>query len=647
MQLGVSYYPELTDESAWNDDLLAMRQCGLTIVRVGEFAWSALEPREGSYQFDWMDRFIGLVANAGMRLVLCTPTATPPPWMTTQYPEMLIVRRDGTRHHPGGRRDVDVDSEVFRYFSAQIASELGRRYGHHAAVLGWQIDNELIGPEGEPPESHSPATTFHFRQYLKTIHGDLATLNRRWGTRFWSQEYSDWGEVTTPLNARTTMGQVLDYSRYFSASLARFVELQVKTLRAVIAPGQWISHNATAVFDRGIDHVEMGRSLDVLGWDAYPGAAGRPFPHVFSALAHDLFRSARHKAFWVFETSAMSANLSPAHLGQMLTHGAEAALMWHWREHPANAENESDAFCDYAGRPDRARSEKARTLLRRLHPATDLAASHSSKASVALMFCPDCVRVSLTPDPYMKRGLDNRVSYLRVLIETYRVLWRAGVRMDVVRPDDSLAGYSMVVLPSARLLSESACDRVRTFVMAGGTLLAVAKNAHQDQWGAYHSSPGQPLADLLGFTQCKAINLPADTPLQATWDSRSIACLPWAERVEPTHAEVLARFTTGGRLADAPAALKAKAGKGSSYYAAACSEGLVESLLALATNESGVKAYAPLGADVGLFPHPDGQSVWVFNYEQHSIEVAGKVVEAGDFDRVPSAALKPLKATAP
>jgi len=633
VDFGVSYYPEITPESEWANDLRSMRDLGLRYVRVLEFAWSAFEPRESVYQFDWVDRFVDLAHGMGLKLVLCTPTATPPAWLTTQYPQVLNVRRDGSRHTHGGRRDVDLDSEIFQHYAVQIAREMGSRYGQHPAVVGWQIDNELIGPEGDPPESHSESTTFRFRQYLKSAHGDLATLNTRWGTRFWSQDYSDWGEIQTPLNPRTTLGHVLDYARYFTHSLRSFLQLQARALREVIGVDQWISHNSTAVFDRGIDHLELHADMDVAGWDAYPGAAGRPHPHAFAALAHDLFRSAKSKPFWVLETSPLRDNAPDAHFAQCAARGATAALMWHWREHRANAENESDVFADVAGRPDPQRVDRLQSLIRRL----DAPPADHPRSATALLYCPDCVRVGLTPDPYMRDAMGKRVSYLQALIETYRVLWRRGVIVDVVRPGEDISAYKLLVMPSARLLSNEACEQIRSFVGQGGTLLGVAKTAHQDQWGNYCTSPCERLSDLLGFSTDRNLNLPSDTIVTADWGTESISCLPHAERVDVRDdVDVLARFRSSGLLNGAAAAFRVGYERGMTYYAAACSDGLTSRLLTLAATRAGVRVYEPLGEDVGLLATPDGKHVHIFNYAEAPIAVDGQTIASGDFARVAS-----------
>jgi beta-galactosidase len=633
MKFGVSYYPELVDEAEWRTDLQNMRRAHLRIIRMLEFAWACLEPREGEYDFAWLDRFLDLAHEMGFEVVLCTPTATPPAWLTTQYPEMLIELRDGKRRHPGGRRDVDTDNEVFRYFACQIAGRLGERYGRHPAVIGWQIDNELLGPEGEPPECHTRATTFRFRQYLKQVHGDLKTLNQRWGTRFWSQQYSDWGEITTPLNPRSTMGQVLDFSRYFSQSQKVFLRLQYEAMRETVSPEQWISHNSTAVFDRGLDHADWAQEMDVAGWDAYPCAAGRPYPEAFAALAHDWFRTARRKPFWVFETSALDGRITPAFLAEMKAHGARAVLFWHWRNHRANAEQGNNAFCDYAGRPWEDRIRFMDELVARPEMQGDLPAVLPQRRA-ALMFCPDAVRPRLTPDPYIQRGQAKAVSYLRVLIETYRVLWQMGIAVDVVGPMDPLDGYDLLVMPSARLLSREAGESISRFVENGGTLLGVAKTAHQDQWGAYYPRLADPLAEVLGFSIRRDIGVTDDVTVRLE-SGRVCSCLAYAERLENPAGEVLARFAGGG-IDGEVAALTRRFGRGHVFYAAGCSADLIQHLAALAARQAKLPfAESPVD-DLALLPDLHEDRYWLFNHTSAPVQAAGQVVLPGDFRVVES-----------
>ncbi|MGE9290302.1 MAG: beta-galactosidase [Puniceicoccales bacterium] len=633
MRLGTSYYPEITNESEWSHDLENMRIAKIDTLRILEFAWSAIEPREGVYQFDWLDRFIDLSHSQGFKIVIGTPTATPPPWLTTQYPEIMVVGRDGQAHTPGGRRDADVCHEIYQHYSVQIATALSERYGHHPAILGWQIDNELMGPEGAPPESHSPSARFRFRQYLKKIHGDLTTLNQRWGTRFWSQEYSDWGEIDIPRNKRSTMGQVLDYSRFFSESILHFIQLQYNAIRPQISPSQWISTNSTGVFDRGMDHQDWAKHLDTVGWDSY-------YSPTFgsNALGHDLFRSAKHRPFWIFETNSLPETITPAFWGEMLAHGAEAIIMWHWRNHPANAENETQTFCDWGGTPDPRRVQFMQEIAAR-QEFKDPIPNEFPKARAAFLYCPDCTRTALTPDPYIRKR--DEVPYVQRMQSTYQVLSRLGIAVDIIQPGTDLDDYSLLVMPSAQLLSREQGKRIRNFIHQGGSVLGIAKTMHKDQWGHNYERPCAPLADVFGFEISRNRTLPSSSdPIHAQLGESLVECLPFIETVKATTAEVISTFTDG-LAKGSPAALRNSYGKGQVYYAAACSTGLIDRLAREAAAHAGIDFYEPLGERIALYPSSQGDGVWVFNYSPSSIQIKNIRIAAGDYAKLARGSIEP------
>ncbi len=178
MEFGVSYYPELTPESEWDRDLGMMLAHGIRTVRILDFAWSSIEPKEGVYDFGWLDRFMDLCAGRGFSVVMCVPTAAPPQWLMSQFPEIMIERRDGSRLSYGERRACCVNSTVYRDFSAGVAEALAQRFGRHAAVVGWQADNELIGPEYRDIfECHCPDCQWRFRKWLKKRYGTVQEIN--------------------------------------------------------------------------------------------------------------------------------------------------------------------------------------------------------------------------------------------------------------------------------------------------------------------------------------------------------------------------------------------------------------------------------------------------------------------------------------
>ncbi len=627
---GCSYYPELVPENEWEADLDSMRSLGLSVLRLWEFAWSSLEPREGVYAWDWADRFLDLAAQKGFQFVICTPTATPPRWLSTQYPEIFLTTRAGDQRKPGGRRDVDVDSPIYRHFAAQIARAMGERWAQNPAVLGWHIDNELMGPEMAPAEAHSSAATFGFRQWLKAKYGTVENLNRAWGTAFWSDAISDWGEIGLPENPRATSGHVLDYSRYFSHSLREFLRLQAEELREVAAPHQWISTNATAIFDRGIDHAHLAEPLDVTGWDAYFGAAGRPHPEAFAALAHDWFRSMKGKPFWIFETGSSLNEHTGAFWAEMRARGAAGVLFWHFRGHRAGAE-QGMAFADCAGQVAPERAALMRRIAERPEWREALPETFAPHKT-AFVFSPDCVRVEKSGDPWRKFPF----SYLEATIRAYVPLRRHGVGCDVLRPEDlseKLEGRRLLVMPSLRLLSRENAGILRSWVEKGGVLLASAKTAHQDEAGVLYTHLGEPLAELLGFSldahSSKNLSSEGEVSVEMA-DGASFKSAPFCDWVTPNGAEVLGRFV-GDPLDGWPAALQHSVGMGNVFYAAGCGIELSAFLLRGAAQIAGVEWFENPFEDVGLTPHWTGQGMWIFNYSDQRRQLGEVSVAPGDF----------------
>src|SRR6516165_5057035 len=179
MSIGVYYYPEAWPESQWARDMANMRKMGMEFVHMGEFAWSFMEPEEGRFQLDWIEKNVALAAQNHLKVILCTPSATPPAWLTRKHPEILMVDAAGRRMNHGGRQQADWSSPVYRDYVAKIDAELAKRFGHDPRVWGWQIDNELSHYEKE--FSYSPSATVKFRDWLREKYGSIARLNTDWG----------------------------------------------------------------------------------------------------------------------------------------------------------------------------------------------------------------------------------------------------------------------------------------------------------------------------------------------------------------------------------------------------------------------------------------------------------------------------------
>ena len=268
--IGTCYYPEHWDKSLWEDDLHRILKAGITVIRIGEFAWSKIELTEGNFDFSFFDEFLDLCEKVGMKVVMGTPTATPPAWLTRKYPEVLNTDVNGVPYEHGGRRHYTFNSSVYQKLSSIIVEKMAEHYGHHPAIVGWQLDNEF---NCEMDDYYSPVDQKAFRDFLKNKYQSLNALNDAWGTVFWNQTYTDWEEVKIPGRVLGSHNphQVLDYHRFVSDSTLRYAKMQSNILHRYIKKGDFVTTNG--LFYNIDNHQMMKESLDFYMYDCYPSFA--------------------------------------------------------------------------------------------------------------------------------------------------------------------------------------------------------------------------------------------------------------------------------------------------------------------------------------------------------------------------------------
>jgi beta-galactosidase len=355
--LGVCYYPEHWPEAQWPDDAARMVDAGLTLVRIGEFAWSRLEPEAGQMDFGWLDRAIDTLGRAGLQVVLGTPTATPPRWMLDRHPDMLAVDAQGRPRKFGSRRHYCFSHAGYLGECRRIVTLLAERYGRNPYVTAWQTDNEYGCHD--TIHSYSDAARHAFRDWLAQKYQSVGALNRAWGNIFWSMEYRSFDDIDLP-NLTVTEpnpAHVLDFRRFSSDQVVAFNRAQVDILRRhTDAP---IAHNYMGRITE-FDHYKVGADLDIASWDSYPigflsdrleatadhkARFLRQGDPDFQAFHHDLYRAVGRGRWWIMEQQPGPVNwapYNPAPLPGMVrlwtweafAHGAEAVCYFRWRQAP-------------------------------------------------------------------------------------------------------------------------------------------------------------------------------------------------------------------------------------------------------------------------------------------------------------------------
>jgi beta-galactosidase len=274
MTIGVYYYPEAWPESQWERDIANIKKLGFEYIHMSEFAWAFMEPEEGRYDFTWLDKSVALARKYGLKVVLCTPTATPPAWLSRNHPEILMVRGDGTRMNHGSREQADWSSPVYRKYAESIISKMAEHYGSNPTVWGWQLDNELS--HYGAGMSYAPASQSSFRAWLREKYGTVSKLNEDWGNAFWSQMYTSFDQVQMPnpheLVAGANPHAMLDLHRWFASEAADYLRFQASVLRQHVK-NQWITTNFMMNYDL-VNPALSEKDLDIMSFTMYPVSGG-------------------------------------------------------------------------------------------------------------------------------------------------------------------------------------------------------------------------------------------------------------------------------------------------------------------------------------------------------------------------------------
>ncbi|MEM6474642.1 MAG: beta-galactosidase [Pseudomonadota bacterium] len=467
MKLGCCYFPEHWPEEIWAEDARRMREMGLSLVRIGEFAWSRIEPEPGRFDWEWLDRAIEVLADAGLQIMLCTPTATPPKWLVDQMPDMVAIDDQGRPRGFGSRRHYCFSHAGYRAEAVRIATALAERYGEHPAITAWQVDNEYGCHDTVLSFSDSAAAGF--RRWLEKRYGDVDALNTAWGNVFWSMEYRSFDEIDPPHLTVTEANPAhwLDYRRFASDEVASFNREQVAILRQH-SPGRDITHNFMGFFTE-FDHHDVARDLDVATWDSYPLGFLEQFwfgdedkrdylrqghPDI-AAFHHDLYRGCAKGRWGIIEQQPGPVNwarFNPAPLPGMvalwtmeaMAHGAEFTSYFRWRQAPFAQEQMHAGLL----RPDSSEAEAADEAREAARMIADIGPQEAAKSPVALVFSYEAAWVcGIQP-----QGQSFR--YLELVYEWYSALRRRGLDVDIVGVDADLSGYDAVFVPTLPIVPD-------------------------------------------------------------------------------------------------------------------------------------------------------------------------------------------------
>ncbi|MBX2998612.1 MAG: beta-galactosidase [Caldilineaceae bacterium] len=654
---GCDYYPEqwsqwlAEGEARWETDAALMAEAGFNTVRLAEFAWGLLEPAQGQFDFGWLDRAIDVLGRHGLKIVLCTPTPAPPPWLLAAHPEIMQVDAYGRHLGPGTRREACANQPAYRERSRIIVEKIAARYADNPHVIGWQTDNEFGCHD--TARCHCEICTDRFHHWLQERHGDLELLNQNWGTAFWGEFYLDWNQIPTPnaSAAERNPSHILDFYRFSSDTWRAYHNEQIAILRR-LCPNHFVTHNLMFFFP-DLDAYDLSENLDFASWDNYHFHGATP---ALVAAAHDHIWGVMERNFWVMEQQAGQINWSVYNplpepnfvrlkTYQGIGHGADGIIYFRWRQALGGSEQYHSGVLDYAGRKTQSYAEIAQIgqELKELAPKLE---GTVPSAEVAILLDFDsrwvlqnqphnsllrmdhandftlenpAVRMDREDEPD-ERYMTGRAWIAWPYLAAYIALWEANVPAAIVAPNTDLSRYKIVCAPFLNLLRPDVVENLRRFVKNGGTLILGPRAGVKDQDNKLFPIPQPgPLADLAGTTVRYMDSLAPERRNELRW-SRAVTRMGrqspiglWAEILEPEEGtQVIATYTEGWYSGKAGITYKFHEEGGKVIYVG-CMGGpmLYHALFGWLLPEHGIYALMPSmpGVEICARVHQDGRRI--------------------------------------
>jgi beta-galactosidase len=626
VHFGVDYYPEHWPVELLEEDLQRITELGATMIRIGEFAWHLMEPREGEFDFTYFDHVLDRAQAHGLVVMFGTPTATFPAWLAAKHPSILSMDNAERVRAFGGRRQYCYNSPIYRRYAARITAEVVKHYASHPALVAWQVDNEL-GHEGSD-DCYCQTCVASFQEWLTVKYPDIDDLNRRWGTIFWGQTYNTFTEIPAPFPTITTHNPslLLDWMRFRSDSLNGFCDEMVGIIKAHRRDDQPVTHNLPGgFFGKLWSHAENVRDLDVVSYDNYPvwGGLKEPMSPAEIAMTLDFVRGLQDRNFWIVE-QLMGAqghdvigylprpDQAKMWAYQAFGHGCELMLWFRYRGMTRGAEQFCFGIIDHDNRAGRKYEEvKAAIADLRQHEEVWRTPIDSD---VAVLYDMDNV--------WSWRAQTQSVDFdfTRELMRVYAPFHALNTAIDVRPVGVDLSRYKVVAAPVLQVVDEQVASQLADFVEQGGVLILSFRTGIKNRDNVIHfglTLPGL-LKDVAGIEVAEVESL--QDPVAVAGALGQGTASVWRDLIHAEDAEVLLAYQ------DPPYELHAcvtrhRHGKGVVYYVGA---GVDERLMQILSRQVATEA------GLQTIDTPDGMEVCVradhmvlANHTNESVSFAG------------------------
>jgi beta-galactosidase len=568
MYFGADYYPEHwvfpyagsaeEPESRWERDAQLMFAAGINAVRMGEFSWGLCEPKDCEYNFDWLRRAMDVMGKAGIKVVLGTPTAVPPLWLTRKYPEILPMDQQGLKLHPGTRRACCLNSDTYWNHCKRLVRAMATALGNHPQLIAWQIDNGIGGHNTE--SSYNEETRRDWIAWLKAKYETLEKANENLGLRFWGQLASDWDDIPMPMRAPTVHNPALvtDWRRFCSDTCVAFVRMQAGILHE-ITPNLPVTTNLRAP-SRLFDHFDLAEALDFVSVE---GNATMKVKSAENACDIDMLRSLKKTeiktpdgdcGFWVIEQKAAQVNWQEVNslvrpgvvrlfTHQLISRGASGIFFFFWRQPRIGSEKFYGGVLSHDGESHSRVYKEICQIgeeIKKLNPALK---GTCVSAEVCILYSHD--NAWTLDQPMQPNSYFNPREHIQLF---YNSLHDRNIPVDFARPTEDLSKYKLVIAPSLHLLAGGEADLLKLYVQNGGTLVGTFNTGLVDEHGIAPDT-GYPhdLRDVFGMQVMEFDPLPPGEENHLSFKGNFPAshlhpAKLWCDLIEPQDCQVLATY---------------------------------------------------------------------------------------------------------
>lgn len=575
---GGDYNPEqwLDAPDILEKDIEYMKEAGINTVTMGMFSWAALEPEEGEYNFEWLEKTINRLYKNGISTILATPSGARPKWLSDKYPEVLRVSESRVRNLFGGRHNHCYTSSVYRKKIREVNGALAARFSSNPAIILWHISNEYGG------DCHCPLCQKAFQEWLKDKYGTIHNLNKRWCTMFWSHVYQSFEQVESPssIGENELHGLKLDWKRFVTDRTTDFLKWEIQSLKASGAK-QPVTVNLMYDY-KGLNYDSLAECIDIVSWDSYPVWHKRE--DVITArdngMQHDYMRSLKHKPFLLMESCPSAPNwqgvsklkrpglLTAASL-QAIAHGSDSVLYFQIRQSRGSSEKFHGAVIDHYGSNDTRVFKEIKSIGRELAKLSEILGS-STDAKAAIIY--DVENSWAMEDAQGPRN--DGMFYHEAVMKSYNALKKTGVDVDIISEKQDISKYKLVIAPMLYLMREGIEDRLKQFTAKGGNLVMTYWSGIVDCTDRCHlGATPHGLTDVLGLRRTEIDGLydneinhfvpTSDSFMNGTYECRNLCDLVEVSTGKP-FMEYSEEFYKG-----TPSAVKNEYGTGVAYYIAA------------------------------------------------------------------------------